>query len=188
MRTFVAIELPPLLTGMLGGIQAALKERIKEEISWVKPSSVHLTLKFLGEVEEKRTEEISLVLEGIAEETPAFSLTSGGVGGFPNMRTPRVLWVGIKDEPALTELQGKTEERLERLGFEKEGKGFHPHLTLCRIKSMGAGKAAGRAAQEIGYDKNIDFMADSFVLFKSVLKPGGAEYSAIKRFSFRGKK
>lgn len=92
-----------------------------------------------------------------------------------------MLWAGIKAEPGLHKLQGNIEDQLEKLGFEKEGRPFTPHLTICRVKAYTDGKELGKLTAEARPHISMDFVADSFVLFKSVLSPKGAEYTELKR-------
>ncbi len=188
MRAFIAIELPSVLTEMLRAIQDELMKKTgkAEDISWAKPENIHLTLKFLGEIDPERVEEIYGELEKSAEGISPFSLSAGGVGGFPGLKTPRVIWVGIKESEVLTQLQKNIDERLVELGFEKEDRPFHPHLTLCRIKSAPAGRNIGKAAAGLGHEANVVFKTDSFVLFKSELNPKGAKYSTLKRVDLKG--
>jgi len=188
MRAFIAIELPAVLIETLRAIQAGLIKKAGEsvDISWSRPENIHLTLKFLGEIDPVRVEDICGGLERAAEGISPFSLAAGGVGGFPGLKTPRVIWVGIKECTALAELQKNIDERLVELGFEKEDRPFHPHLTLCRIKSAPAGRIVGKAASELAHEANVVFKADSFVLFKSELSPKGAKYSVLKKVILKG--
>lgn len=183
MRAFIAIELPDVLIETLRSIQDELIKKTGKtgDISWSKPENIHLTLKFLGEIDPVRVEDIYEGLKKAAEGISPFSLAAGGVGGVPGLKTPRVIWVGIKESTALTELQKNIDERLEALGFEKEDRAFHPHLTLCRIKSASAGREIGKASLGLAHEANVVFKAESFVLFKSELSPKGAKYSALKR-------
>ncbi len=183
MRAFIAIELPDAVTEMLRAVRDELSKKAGKEdgVSWAKPENIHLTLKFLGEIEPSRVEDIYGELKKAAEGIEPFHLSAGGVGGFPGLKSPRVIWVGIKESMELKQLHGNIEERLCRLGFEKEGRPFQPHLTLCRIRSSDAGRAAGKAAMELKEAADIVFKTDSFALFESELNPKGAKYSVLKR-------
>ncbi len=154
-------------------------------MSWVRPSSIHLTLKFLGEVEEARIAGIGKALEAAAEGIGPFTVTAEGVGGFPNLKGPRVVWVGIKEEPALIKLQKNIDVRLSALGFEEEARAFHPHLTLCRVKSPSDGRELGRVITETRPEVSEQWKAVSFSLYKSVLSPKGAQYSVLKKIDLK---
>lgn len=185
IRAFIAIELPSELTEALRGLQALFSDGglKNKEISWVKPENIHLTVKFLGDVEERRIPDIFAALEKAADGIRPFTLRAAGVGTFPKGTAPRVLWVGINGCPELKKLHSGIEEALKALGFPEEERDFSPHLTLCRIKTPPAGRAL-MAAQNIRPDINMDFMASSFVLFKSELSPTGAKYVELKRVAF----
>lgn len=155
--------------------------------SWVRPESIHLTLKFLGEIDDAKALKVSAELQKAAEGIGPFNLEVGGVGCFPNARAPKVVWAGIKESVELSKLQKKIDERLSSIGFEAEKRPFTPHLTLCRIKSAEEGRALGRLVTEAasGEQAKAAFTAGSFVFMKSVLKPSGAEHTAIKEFALK---
>ena len=186
MRTFVAIRLPLEVTELLKSIQAGLNRGLKG-VSWVRPESIHLTLKFLGETDDAKALKVSAELEKAAQAVSPFTLEVGGAGSFPNARAPKVVWAGIKESVELSKLQKKIDERLTSIGFEAEKRPFTPHLTLCRIKSAEEGRALGKLVTEAGSGEQAKaaFTVDSFVFMKSVLKPSGAEHTAIKEFALK---
>lgn len=185
IRAFVAIKLPDELVARLKEVRDSLASSQKD-VSWVRPGSIHLTLKFLGDIETEEVEAVAGALSLAASGVKAFTVKAEGVGGFPNLKAPRVVWVGIRESAELIGLQRNIDERLFESGFEKDDRPFHPHLTLARVKTPVAGRELGRRAEESKIDINVDFMADYFVLFRSVLSPGGAEYSELKRFDLKG--
>lgn len=132
-------------------------------------------------------DDIKAELNASAQGIEPFSLSVEGVGGFPNLKTPRVVWVGVNRNEALYKLQKNIEERLSKIGFEKEVKPFHPHLTLCRIRTIGDSKELGKAVTELNPEINLDFKVNSFRLYKSVLSPKGAEYTVLNEI-FLGNK
>jgi 2'-5' RNA ligase len=166
------------LTKKLGELAGGLKKGLAGA-SWVRPENIHLTLKFLGELSPARAEEVAEVLKGAAEGLESFTLTASGVKGFPNLTRPRVLWVGIEESEALLSLYEEIEQTLSYIGIEKETRPFKAHLTLCRVRSAHESGAIGASARGPGSDINVEFSVDSFELFKSVLKPGGAVHSTI---------
>lgn len=103
-----------------------------------------------------------------------------GVGGFPNIKSPRVVWVGLNENAELQQLQKNIEEKLSDIGFEEDERSFKPHLTLCRVKDPRDGRELGKLVEALRPNIKMDFRADSFVLFESVLSPKGAKYTALK--------
>jgi len=151
----------------------------------VKPDSIHLTLKFLGEIDDGKVREAGLALEKAPAGIGPFMLEIEGVGAFPNVRNPRVVWVGIKPSQGLCALQRAVETNLQSIGFEAEERPFTPHLTLCRIKSPADGKALGRLITETRPEARAAFTVSSFAFMKSVLKPTGAVYTPIQEFALK---
>src|SRR3990170_647769 len=134
MRTFVAIELPQELTSKIDQLQAVLR-KTKADVSWVKPQNVHITLKFLGEVKEEKIEEVYQTVEKSVVGIKKFQVSLQGLGGFPNLKRPRVIWIGVeKWKEILAELYPKVEEEFFKIRFAKENRSFTPHLTIGRVK------------------------------------------------------
>ncbi len=192
IRAFIALKLPRELTDLLGEVQAGLKKNSSREkdiiraVSWVRPENIHLTLKFIGLIEKTMIDGITAALQDIASTQRPLKLATAGVGGFPGLKNPRVLWLGIRESAQLTGLANDIEQRLSGLGIEKENRAFTPHLTLCRIKSIVAGRALGEGVGHLGYDATMDFNVDSMVLFESVLSPAGARYEELRRIELKG--
>ncbi|MBW7956748.1 MAG: RNA 2',3'-cyclic phosphodiesterase [Deltaproteobacteria bacterium] len=155
-------------------------DRGSPSINWVRPEAMHLTLKFLGEVDERLIDALGNGLENAASGTGPFNLTVEGVGAFPNQRRPRVIWAGIGASAELTELKERIEQSINALGFEPEEREFSPHLTLCRIKTPEDSMLMGSVLSEENPPLKTEFTVSSVVLFKSVLRPKGAEYTAMR--------
>jgi len=159
-------------------------------VRWVKPGGIHLTLKFLGDVPANRIEEIERALTQACAGFPAFSLSVGGLGCFPNPRRPRVVWVGVQEESGtLAGLQKAIEDGMEKLGFAPEGRKFHAHLTLGRTQrraSSGDVRRLGRLVQEIEIGPLGQMEARSVSLIKSDLKPTGAVYTQLAAVRLEG--
>lgn len=178
MRCFIAIDLDERVKMALSALQMELKG-CNADIKWVKPENIHLTLKFLGNVDEKMLSKIEVKLGDACNKYNGFSLEAKGMDVFPNKRHPRVLWVDITSNDSLTGLQGEIEEGMASIGFEKENRGFTPHLTIGRFRST--------TGIEALYDKIQLHRNDSFglidvravLLMESKLKPSGAEYIRI---------
>jgi len=181
MRAFIAIDLPGWIRDRLREVQDKLKGNQGGNISWSRPDGIHLTIKFLGDVEEGKIKEIGKVLERIAEGITPFRLLVEGVGAFPTISSPRVIWVGVKTEGEnLLVLQKGLEEGLAQLGFEKETRPFQPHLTLGRIRYLEDKKGLVESYRALGDIKLGGFLVEGIILFKSELKPTGAVYTKLK--------
>ena len=182
MRLFVAIDLPSNIKEKLANIQARLKEA-NAGVRFVSPEGIHLTLKFLGEVAEDR---VGKVIEALAENVPRispFNLKVEGLGAFPSISRPRVVWAGVKAPDELLTLAEEIEKAMVKLGFPKEERDFSPHLTLCRIKSP---QGIDRLIKIVMEEKDIslgEFTADGYFLIQSILRPEGARYIKIRRFN-----
>ncbi|MFQ6109005.1 MAG: RNA 2',3'-cyclic phosphodiesterase [Candidatus Aminicenantales bacterium] len=185
MRTFIAIDFDERIKDRLSSFLREL-ERVSQNIRWVKPEGMHLTLKFLGEVEEEKISGIESALDRIASAFSPFTLQLRGAGTFPHGRkSPRVIWVGIHENPILKSLQAKIEAGFEELGFPKEKREFHPHLTLGRVK---AHSLVGGIFPLLEKNKESDFGkmdVRKITLFKSLLRPSGAEYRIISEFNLK---
>ncbi|MBE7413930.1 MAG: RNA 2',3'-cyclic phosphodiesterase [Deltaproteobacteria bacterium] len=178
IRAFIAIRIPSEVKEALRLAQAEL-DRGSRSINWARPESMHLTLKFLGETDERLLDALGAGLENAASGIGPFKLTVEGVDAFPNRRRPRVIWAGIGESAELTALKQRVEENVNRLGFEPEEREFSPHLTLCRIKTPEDSMLMGSALSEASPSLKTEFTVFSVVLFKSVLRPKGAEYTAM---------
>ena len=181
IRTFIAIELPEETRQKLAAIQEQLKQS-RAAVRWVRPSSIHLTLKFLGNVHPDQVEDIAAAAAlAVRDETP-ISLWAGGIGAFPSVRKPRVIWVGLGGEvERLAKIQAGLESVLEPLGFAREGRGFRPHLTLGRVKDRRRLQRLIDAMSTLTLPEFNSFDADEIILYKSDLRPTGAIYTKLHR-------
>lgn len=183
MRTFIAIELSDDIRDALAQAQSHLRYA-GADVKWVEKHNIHLTLKFLGEISEEKAAEVAAVLDRVGVVTPSFELTTDGVGVFPTMDYPKVIWVGAdKGAREAAALALKIDEALEKIGFEKEKRPFAAHLTIGRVRS-GKNKAAlvekirssqGPVASSRGPGQRIS----SVMLFKSTLTPQGSIYTKL---------
>jgi 2'-5' RNA ligase len=133
VRTFIAVNLPPEIRRAIFDGAAAVRELLAGA-RWVSAENIHLTLKFLGQVEEARLVAVSDALDEVARAHRSFLLTVEAMGVFPNSRSPRVVWAGIRAEPRLELLHHDVERACEAVGFPVEGRAFRPHMTLSRVK------------------------------------------------------
>jgi 2'-5' RNA ligase len=188
LRTFIAINLDQEIKIALSQLVSELKARSPEKrgIRWVKQEGMHLTLKFLGEINEEKVSQIKSILKQISEKYKPFPLRVKGTGTFPpKSKVPRVLWVAIEEVEDLKRLQSNIEEEMESIGFPKERRTFHPHLTLGRVKTFSDIKETLYYLEK-HRDKNFGEMeAKKITFFRSVLKPTGAEYSVLSEFEFK---
>ena len=179
MRCFIAIELPEAVKSTLSGIEEELKKS-KADVRWVKPDNVHLTLKFFGNIEEKKTEKIIEIMEGICNQYASFPIEIKGMGTFPNIKSPRVLWVGIEGNDTLKTLQKEIENRMESIGFEREDRAFTAHLTLGRFRSSIEKEGLLKAVKLHEKDTFVGSInVQSLSLIRSDLHPEGARYTKI---------
>ena len=183
MRAFIAIAVSEPVLNSCEEIMARLRN-LNVHGRFSKTESIHLTLQFLGNIEEDQIVRIAQVLEQAGSGVAPFDLEVGRLGVFPHLTHPRVVWIGVEPVDALMTLQSKIQQGLEPLGFPKENRDFHPHLTLLRLKSR---KNLRQLAQYIdtegpGLRAGV-IQAEQIHLYQSILKPQGAEY--LKLFTFR---
>jgi RNA 2',3'-cyclic 3'-phosphodiesterase len=185
MRTFIAIDLDLPLKKNLEALIEELRLNGKN-IRWVNTQGMHLTLKFLGEIPDQDVSRIAGLLENVVKSHSAFDLRLQGAGWFPpGRKNPRVLWVGVEGGPSLGILQKDIEIAVEKLGFAREAREFHPHLTLGRVK-LPSGLEPLLSDLEKHREAVFGEMRVSKVTFiKSTLKPSGAEYSILSEFPLR---
>lgn len=177
MRLFIAIELPEWLRERIVRIQDSLRG-FRCSIAWVKEENLHITLKFLGDVEEERLESISKTIRRVALSSSPFKLKVKRVGCFPTLRGPRVVWVGVEDSDSLISLKEGIEMALEEIGFEREKRPFHPHITFGRIKKIPEEGWIKKLLSFGGVEMGT-FEVCSISLFRSLLKPRGAVYTKL---------
>lgn len=182
MRLFVALDLPDAVRRALSELIAELKPK-SPAARWLRPGSMHVTLKFLGHTDTHKLDSIRAVLATIHSVQPV-DLHFRGIGFFPNERRPRIIWCAIEAAPNLFELAAAMEQALEPLGFARESRPFLPHLTLARLNaSQGVENLVAAANAMKSYDFGAAHEAE-FHLFESVLKRTGAEYKKLSTYSF----
>ncbi|MGA7677046.1 MAG: RNA 2',3'-cyclic phosphodiesterase [Dehalococcoidia bacterium] len=183
IRSFIAIELPEEVKYGLHRLQAELTLPQYSFVKCVAPESIHVTLKFLGNISPQKVAEITRVMEQASQGVSPFQLQITEVGAFPNMRQPRVLWVGIKGEmDKLIAWQKRIDDGLVPLGFVKETRPFTPHLTLARVRencSPGDRRDLGEVVMKTPIEVDYKVAVNSLNLMKSQLSPGGAVYSRL---------
>ncbi len=186
IRSFIAVQLSNELKTSIGDSIKTLKKS-GADVKWVKTENLHVSLKFLGNIEEDQVGSISSLITDIALRHNNFDFTLMGTGVFPDYRRARVLWVGIRDHNHLLRIANDIEDAMEREGFDRERRPFSPHITIGRVRSP---KGIDKLTAELVKYSSMDFgtqSAGSIHLIKSTLKPGGAEYITITSAPLRRK-
>jgi 2'-5' RNA ligase len=184
IRTFIAIELNDPLRRALGDVQARLqRDRAARLVRWVASDSIHITLKFLGDVAADQMPTLQRAITDACQGTPPFALTLAHLGAFPNTRRPNVIWIGVTGQIEMaTQLAQKIEAACATLGFPREARPFMPHLTLGRVKkdapaseraTIGA-MIDGAKIETLG-----ELRVDHISVMKSDLRPSGSIYTRL---------
>lgn len=178
MRLFIAAEIPLEIRKDLSGLMNMPEGAAK--VKWVEEENIHLTLKFLGDVDEKKAEEITKAL-GTVKQDP-FRCSVKGFGAFPSDDYVKVIWAGLEPHDDIVSLQKKIDDALEPIGFKRDSK-FHPHATIGRVRFVKDKALLKKWLSELKenvYEK--EFSVDSFVLKKSRLEPSGPVHEEIGSF------
>lgn len=181
MRLFVAVDLPGGTRDRIEQLLSDLRRDVRD-VRWARCEGIHLTLKFLGEAEETRLPAIEgALVRAAAGARGGFQVGVKGTGTFGDRGRPRVVWLGLDDPTGgLARVAAAVEDACGDLGFERERRAFHPHLTLARLKGPSKSLApalASRASVDLG-----EIVVTSYFLFRSLLRPSGAEYLRLAEF------
>jgi 2'-5' RNA ligase len=182
VRLFVALQIPPAVRKNLVEFLAMLRA-ISLQPRWVRTENLHVTLKFIGEVQAEKLGDIRVALSAVHSDQ-AVALNFRGAGFFLNERRPRVFWAGIEASANLARLAGDIDRATEKLGVPPEKRPFSPHLTLARFEPPGLPEKLRAAIQENAKREFGSVAAKEFHLIESKLKPGGAEYTTLETFPF----
>jgi len=183
IRAFIAINLSPDVLERIEQVALDLKKRMNSvPIRWVPTENIHLTLKFLGNVSTANLELLKDILENVASNHHECDISVGGIGVFPKPHNPRVIWVGMEVPQELFNLQREVEIETARLGYSREHRPFSPHLTFGRVSRNASTEDVHIIAESLENYK-VGFLGATRVrtvyLFRSDLKPEGAEYTPI---------
>jgi 2'-5' RNA ligase len=186
VRLFVALEIPSAVRDNLAAFMKELRAvdtASKSNARWVRPENHHVTLKFIGNIDDAKLDAIRSALSGVRSQQPV-ELRFRGAGFFPNERRPRVFWTGIEASPNLEPLASEIDAHLAKLGVPAETRAFAPHLTLARFEPPGISERLRAAIKE---NANRDFgsmRTNEFHLIQSKTRPTGAEYTRLWSFPF----
>lgn len=188
MRTFIAIELDNDIKQRLAPIQKKLIET-GADVKWVKIENIHLTLKFLGEIEEKQLPQIKDIIQNICENKYTFNMTINELGAFPKLNYPRVIWIGVKEgKENIERISLELENSLSKIGFKKEKRPFSGHITLGRVRSNKNRAELIEAVNkfnEINLKETFIQPIKTITLFKSTLSLKGPTYEALYTAKFK---
>ncbi|MBL7151251.1 MAG: RNA 2',3'-cyclic phosphodiesterase [Candidatus Omnitrophica bacterium] len=188
MRAFIAIELPKEIKDALSTLQEELKSS-GADVKWVAPDNIHLTLKFLGEIDDKKADEVSKIIEEAAKNNVSFIIRLASVGVFPKINYPRVIWAGIDTGGRESEkLAAGLQEQLAAIGIPREERPFSSHITIGRVRSLqNKDKLIEGLNNLTGYfeAKKPQFPVNKITLFKSTLTPKGPLYEIQKEASLK---
>ncbi len=186
LRAFIAIEMPGLVGEAVRKSQEALRHN-GIHLRWVRPGNVHLTLRFLGDISASNIPMIREAMEKSVCRKEPFSLSISGMGVFPGLKRPRVIWLGLQGElDLLDELYRNLSMCLEEKGIPLEKRSFKGHLTIGRVKNRLDSKKLEAALSRPAPFKTEDFVVDSICLFKSELMSGGAVYTPLIQMQMGG--
>lgn len=183
MRLFVATDISDEIRAGLGDLQRQLQGKVnirKTDVKWVKPELVHLTLKFLGEVNDSKAAQVCDLVAAAAEKHKSFELEAAKVGYF-GKNAARVLWVGTGQSEALSRLQKDIERSLAEAGWPEEARAYSGHLTLCRIRNPKAGRKLAEVSKNYEDLQLGSWRVDSVCVYQSQLSPDGPVYTVLSR-------
>lgn len=187
VRTFVAVEISPEVRSRAQKLITEL-QKVDAKIRWVDPAQLHLTLKFLGEIDLLDVPSVCAAVESVASAFPPFSVRVNSAGAFPHLASPRTVWLGIEDETdELAALHDEIEAALSVLGFRAENRRFRPHLTIGRVRGEGPGvrELARLISENREYPAGV-IDVDEVVVFSSEQQRGGPVYEPLGTAMLRG--
>lgn len=185
LRLFLAIDLDENLKERIKLVKKNLEE-ILPQIKWTKPETWHLTVKFLGETKKDKLEDIIRICKNIIPQYRHFQIKLKSISAFPNLRMPRVIFIDTEIPEELEKIHNEIENKFADIGFKKEGRKFHPHLTLARIKEIKSFfKESEKTIEKInkfGEDIYFNLRVNEIILYQSILSSKGPTYIKIETF------
>jgi len=184
MRTFIAVDLPQETKQKIDAVSSSLR-KYGGRVSWVRAANLHLTLKFLGEIDDGLLPDLKRALEESLSQLSRFKFSLKDLGAFPNFQRPRVIWIGIADGvKELTDLAIRVDEAAHSLGFEKENRPFSAHLTVARVKDPRTVSNLMAEAKNTLFESG-PIQAEEVIIMKSQLTPRGAIYTPLAEIKLR---
>ena len=187
LRAFISVHMSDEARERLVQAIDSLSRLGLSGVRWVRPEGMHVTLKFLGNIDPSMVEKVTEAIKLAARDTKPFALALSQPGGFPTLGDPRVLWVGLAgDLEPLCSLQRAVESQMRRLSFPREKRRFSPHITLGRVREgtrVGERHRIGDAFSRIGVDDVSPWRVGTVHLMRSTLTPAGAIYSRLAQVS-----
>jgi len=181
MRLFYAIELSSSMQEALHRAQKALSH-LPGNISWTKKENIHLTIKFLGDTEDKKIPALKRALDTIAKQSQTFSISLDQLSAFPNTQKPRIIWCGVKNEGDIIPVIAKQlDKRLTRLGYKKAERPFRAHVTIGRVRHPIKRSNYKQALSDFSLDTKLAYTVNKLSLIKSKLTSAGSVYSPVHR-------
>jgi len=182
-RLFVAILLPESVREAIARVVEPFREGL-DHVRWVRTEQLHLTLRFIGDVDRPRVPDLGAALAGALRPLPGLTLGITGGGAFPSPLRPSVLWAGVTPDERLSAIHAATEAAVVEVGIEADTRDFHPHITVGRIRRGRRAPGAGRVMEGLPLETTAPVREVSLV--ESVLGPGGARHTPVARFRLAG--
>jgi RNA 2',3'-cyclic 3'-phosphodiesterase len=181
-RIFIALDISAEVRTKIAVLTGGLRAEFPNlRMGWEKPEKIHLTLKFLGDIDERQIASLSEAVKRTADESAAFSLRMERTGCFPSAKKARVLWLGLTDGSGnLQKLQGRLEKEAEARGFEKEDRSFKPHLTIARLREPDKSRVLVDRFLQTEFEP-VSFEVSEVLIYESKLQPMGSVYSVVSK-------
>lgn len=187
-RIFIAAELSNVVQGKLDKAQNMLRD-CSLDIKWVEQENFHITIKFLGDLNKTQIMEVKNQIETVANNSSPFEIIINGLGAFPDVKYPKVIWAGVeKNQEQLINVQQAVENRMVKLGFEAEKHDYTPHITLGRVRKKEKNyELISEKIKKFPFDIKAHQIVDAITIMKSKLTPQGPIYSSVAEFKFINK-
>ena len=183
MRIFIAVELPAKSREKIDTIINYFKTQLpNQSLKWVGAENLHLTIKFIGEIPEEALSKVKIIIDDVLAQQPEFSISIEGLGMFPNLNNPQVIWLGIIGGDPLVSIHHQLNQSLAQIGVKPDHRPLSPHLTIARVR-QGVDRftlsTIGNSLPGFKVDSLGSFTIDRITLFQSNLKPTGPHYKAL---------